>query len=69
MEKGTFGIVGLGKMGLNLALQAIDKKYQIIGFDPYTKEDIISPVNDDIASMFSRPDRGEESFKPHILQD
>ena len=40
MEKGTFGIVGLGKMGLNLALQAIDKKYQIIGFDPYTKEDI-----------------------------
>lgn len=35
----------------------------------YTKEDIISPINDDIASMFSRPDRGEESFKPHILQD
>jgi 6-phosphogluconate dehydrogenase len=40
MEKGTFGIVGLGKMGSNLALQAIDKKYQVIGFDPYIKGDL-----------------------------
>jgi 6-phosphogluconate dehydrogenase len=40
MKKGTFGIVGLGKMGRSLALQAIDKDYQVIGFDPYIKEDI-----------------------------
>ncbi len=40
MNKGTFGIVGLGKMGRNLALQAIDKKYEVIGFDPYVKDDL-----------------------------
>jgi 6-phosphogluconate dehydrogenase len=34
MIKGTFGIIGLGKMGRNLALQAIDKNYQIFGYDP-----------------------------------
>ena len=40
MKKGIFGIIGLGKMGGNLALQAIDKEYQVIGFDPYIKEDM-----------------------------
>jgi 6-phosphogluconate dehydrogenase len=40
MKKGTFGIIGLGKMGRSLGLQAIDKNYDVIGFDPYLKEDI-----------------------------
>lgn len=29
-----FGIVGLGRMGGNLALQAIEKKHRVVGFDP-----------------------------------
>ncbi len=29
--KTTVGIIGLGKMGGNLALQAVDKGYKIIG--------------------------------------
>ena len=32
MEKATFGIIGLGKMGSNLALQALEKDYQIVGY-------------------------------------
>jgi 6-phosphogluconate dehydrogenase len=34
MTKGTFGIIGLGKMGGDLGLQAIDKNYTIYGYDP-----------------------------------
>jgi len=34
----------------------------------YTKEDIISPVNDDIASMFTIPHKGEQGFEPHMLE-
>jgi 6-phosphogluconate dehydrogenase len=34
MKKKAFGIIGLGKMGGDLALQAIDKNYQIYGYDP-----------------------------------
>lgn len=32
MEKATFGIIGLGKMGSNLALQALEKGYKILGY-------------------------------------
>src|SRR4051812_43231859 len=32
MEKATLGIIGLGKMGSNLALQVLDKCYQIVGY-------------------------------------
>ena len=35
MTNNTYGIIGLGKMGLNLALQATDKGYNIIGYDKY----------------------------------
>ncbi len=31
--KREFGIVGLGKMGANLALQALEKGMQVVGFD------------------------------------
>ena len=30
---GTIGVIGLGRMGGNLALQALDKGYQVVGFD------------------------------------
>jgi 6-phosphogluconate dehydrogenase len=33
MKKTTIGIIGLGKMGGNMALQAVDKGYQVIGYD------------------------------------
>jgi 6-phosphogluconate dehydrogenase len=36
MENKTYGIIGLGKMGLNLAMQAAEKDYKIIGYDKHT---------------------------------
>jgi 6-phosphogluconate dehydrogenase len=33
MKKGTFGIIGLGKMGGSLAMQATDKNYKVVGYD------------------------------------
>jgi len=33
MKKTTIGIIGLGKMGGNMALQAIDKGYKVAGYD------------------------------------
>src|SRR4051812_6584525 len=33
MKKTTIGIIGLGKMGSNLALNAMDKGYQVAGYD------------------------------------
>lgn len=40
MENKTYGVVGLGKMGSNLALQAAEKGYQIIGYDKFLPADI-----------------------------
>lgn len=31
--KREFGVVGLGRMGANLALQALEKGMQVVGFD------------------------------------
>lgn len=33
MNKSAFGIIGLGKMGGNLALQAAEKGYEVFGYD------------------------------------
>ena len=38
MEKPVIGIIGLGKMGGNIALQARDKGYPVVGFDLQTNE-------------------------------
>lgn len=52
MKKGTFGIIGLGKMGGNLALQATDKNYGVVGYDPYPTKfkneglQIVTSIND-----------------------
>jgi len=43
MENKTYGIIGLGKMGLNLALQAAEKGYQIIGYDKHAPAGISEP--------------------------
>jgi 6-phosphogluconate dehydrogenase len=40
MENRTYGVIGLGKMGANLALQAVDKGYRIIGYDKHLPTDI-----------------------------
>lgn len=39
MDK-TFGIIGLGKMGTNLSLQAVDKGYTVVGYDLYFNEEL-----------------------------
>lgn len=39
MKKTAFGIIGLGKMGGNLALQAFEKGYDVIGFDRYRNQE------------------------------
>ncbi|WP_207420788.1 phosphogluconate dehydrogenase (NAD(+)-dependent, decarboxylating) [Desertivirga brevis] len=41
MSKATFGIIGLGKMGGNLALQAIDKGYRVIGLDKNPDKELL----------------------------
>jgi 6-phosphogluconate dehydrogenase len=33
-EQHELGIVGLGRMGANVALQARDKGFRVVGFDP-----------------------------------
>lgn len=40
MEKQSYGIIGLGKMGSNLALQAAEKGYRIVGYDKHLPTDI-----------------------------
>ena len=35
----------------------------------YDEKDVMSPVNDDIASMFTAPIRGEERYKPQVLKE
>jgi 6-phosphogluconate dehydrogenase len=40
MDSKTYGIIGLGKMGANLALQAAEKGYKIIGYDKHLPTDI-----------------------------
>ncbi len=40
MTKATFGIIGLGKMGGDLALQAVDKNFKVVGYDPAPNKDL-----------------------------
>ena len=40
MKKRKIGIIGLGKMGGSLALQALDKGYAVAGFDHSDKKDL-----------------------------
>ena len=40
MKKPTIGIIGLGKMGGNLALQALEKGYKVVGYDLHQQEDL-----------------------------
>jgi 6-phosphogluconate dehydrogenase len=40
MKKTNFGVIGLGKMGSNLALQAIEKGYTVYGYDRFPKKEL-----------------------------
>jgi 6-phosphogluconate dehydrogenase len=40
MKKSTIGIIGLGKMGGNLALQALEKGYKVVGYDLHQNEEL-----------------------------
>lgn len=40
MKKTTIGIIGLGKMGGNLALQALEKGYKVAGYDLHQNEEL-----------------------------
>jgi hypothetical protein len=44
MIKKTFGIIGLGKIDGDLALQAVDTSYQISGSDPELVEELKKKV-------------------------
>jgi 6-phosphogluconate dehydrogenase len=46
MTQKTFGIIGLGKMGSNLALQAKDKGYEVIGYDIFIKPGLYTDAID-----------------------
>jgi 6-phosphogluconate dehydrogenase len=50
MTKATIGIIGLGKMGGNLALQAVEKGFQVIGesrsFKEHLQKEHLSQAND-----------------------
>jgi len=37
--KKIIGIIGLGKMGSNLGMNALEKGYEVVGFDKYLKND------------------------------
>jgi 6-phosphogluconate dehydrogenase len=58
-----FGIVGLGRMGANLARQAIDKGHEVVGYDPSeeARTDLskigLDPAEslEELASKLSRP--------------
>jgi 6-phosphogluconate dehydrogenase len=64
MIKGTFGIIGLGKMGGNLALQAIDKNYHVCGYDPDTGKEL---KNEDIQWVNSLKELVNQLPSPRII--
>ncbi|MEJ6981270.1 phosphogluconate dehydrogenase (NAD(+)-dependent, decarboxylating) [Pedobacter sp. P351] len=61
MKKSTIGIIGLGKMGGNIALQAMDKGYGVLGYDLHQNEEIQrqgvsqAPSVDEMLSSLSEP--------------
>jgi len=67
-----FGVIGLGKMGANLARQAVEKGHQVVGYDPREKttsdlaKDGIEPATS-LADMVSklRAPRVIFAYVPH----
>jgi 6-phosphogluconate dehydrogenase len=65
MENKTYGIIGLGKMGLNLALNAAEKGYQIIGYDKHKPEGVNQPnlvLADSLADMINQLESPRKIF-------
>ncbi|HEX8377506.1 MAG TPA: decarboxylating 6-phosphogluconate dehydrogenase [Pedobacter sp.] len=40
MEKPTIGMIGLGRMGSNISLQAMEKGYSVLGYDLHQNEEL-----------------------------
>lgn len=53
MEKQAYGIIGLGKMGGNLALQAAEKGYAIAGYDRFANPDFLQHENIRLANSLA----------------
>ncbi len=53
----TFGIIGLGKMGYSLALQAAEKDFFVVGFDKFSKKVSDHPhlsIEDSVERLIAR---------------
>jgi 6-phosphogluconate dehydrogenase len=61
-----FGIVGLGRMGANIARQATEKGHQVVGFDPATaaREAV---VGDGVEAVASEEDLMEKLPPPRVV--
>ncbi|MXV15684.1 NADP(+)-dependent, decarboxylating phosphogluconate dehydrogenase [Hufsiella ginkgonis] len=65
MNANTFAIIGLGKMGLNLAIHATELGYNIVGYDPYAvslPENSRLVLADSLADLAARLDGPRKIF-------
>ncbi|HEY8784805.1 MAG TPA: decarboxylating 6-phosphogluconate dehydrogenase [Mucilaginibacter sp.] len=65
MKNKTYGIIGLGKMGLNLALNAAEKGYRIIGYDKHKPGGVNEPnvvLADSLEDMISQLESPRKIF-------
>jgi 6-phosphogluconate dehydrogenase len=65
-----FGVCGLGRMGANLALQAIEKGHEVVGFDTKCSDELEgagATVVDSVAALTQQlePPRVALSYVPH----
>jgi 6-phosphogluconate dehydrogenase len=51
MALAKFGVVGLGKMGSNLAMQAVEKGYEVVGYDLFLKPGTFEQQFTQVASI------------------
>lgn len=59
MTQGEFGIVGLGRMGANLSLQAMEKGMRVVGFD-------IKGVSEELRKAGMVQISGLDGFRQHL---
>ncbi|WP_207425421.1 phosphogluconate dehydrogenase (NAD(+)-dependent, decarboxylating) [Pedobacter sp. SYSU D00535] len=65
MIKGSIGIIGLGKMGGNLALQAVEKGYKVVGYDKLPNKDLLE--NEGIILTSSLEELVQQLTSPRII--
>lgn len=64
VEKKSFGIIGLGKMGANLCLQAAGKGYTVVGYDLHVNTGLSHPA---IVQVSSLEQLSKELPQPRII--